>query len=263
MDANKLHHRLEELIKEINYHNYRYHVLDAPLISDYEYDRLITELRNIEADHPEWITPDSPSQRAGAKPLDKFVKVRHPKPILSLANAFNESDVKAWFDRISRINPKVKNLGFVVEPKIDGLTVVLHYDKGIFVQGATRGDGIIGEDITANLKTIRSLPLSIPTHSKGPKPPDSLVVRGESFITLKDFEKLNKRLEESGAATYQNPRNTAAGSLRQLDPNLTAKRPLTMLIYAIVTSSSNLPATELDTLEYIKDLSINRRWFKR
>lgn len=254
MDEQKLHNRLDELKREINYHNYQYHVLDTPVISDYEYDKLIKELRDIEAVHPDWITSDSPSQRAGAEPLDKFIKVRHPAPILSLANAFTEDDVEAWFERVSKIDPRVKTTGFVVEPKIDGLTVVLHYQNGLFVQGATRGDGIIGEDITANLKTVRALPLSIPLEAKGPTPPTEIVVRGEAFMTVKEFEKLNKRLEEAGETTYQNPRNTAAGSLRQLDPGLTAKRPLTILIYAIVGGNGNIPSTQIDRLEFLKSL---------
>ncbi len=245
---------LEQIKKEINYHDYRYHVLDSPVISDYEYDQLVKELRKIEAAHPDWITPDSPSQRAGAKPLDRFVKVRHPAPILSLANAFNDADVYAWLERISRLDTKVRESDFVVEPKIDGLTIVLHYQDGLFVQGATRGDGIIGEDITANLRTMRVLPLTIPMDPNGPRPPAELVVRGEAFITIKDFEKLNKRLEEAGEVTYQNPRNTAAGSLRQLDPGLTAKRPLTMLIYAIITASGPVPMTQAERLNYLKAL---------
>jgi DNA ligase (NAD+) len=254
MNEQELHHRLDNLKREINYHNYRYHVLDAPVISDYEYDILIKELREIEFGHPEWITPDSPSQRAGAEPLEKFVKVRHPAPILSLANAFNETDVQAWFERVSKIDSRVRRTGFVVEPKIDGLTVVIHYQDGFFVQGATRGDGIVGEDITANLKTVRALPLKIPLDAKGPTPPSQLVVRGEAFITIKEFEKLNKRLEEAGEATYQNPRNTAAGSLRQLDPGLTATRPLTILTYAIVSGDGNLPMTQRDRLQYLSSL---------
>lgn len=246
--------RLNELKRQINYHNYRYHVLDSPVISDYEYDKLVTELHDIETSHPEWITPDSPSQRTGASPLDKFTKIRHPGPILSLANAFDDEDVKAWFDRIRRLDDRVKRAGFVVEPKIDGLTVVLHYLDGLFVQGATRGDGVIGEDITANLRTIRALPLKLPVDEKGPNPPPMLVVRGEAFITIKDFEKLNKRLEEAGEMTYQNPRNTAAGSLRQLDPGLTASRPLTLLIYAVVAGNGNIPNTQIERLSYLKSL---------
>ena len=228
---------MEQLRKEINFHNYRYHVLDAPLISDYEYDQMLQKLRSLEAIHPEWITPDSPTQRAGASALDRFVKVNHPAPILSLANAFTAEDVRAWYERILRLDDRVTKSRFVLEPKIDGLTVVLHYEKGIFVLGATRGDGEIGEDITANLRTVRTVPLRIPVHDQGVSAPERLVVRAEAFIMIKDFEALNRSLEEAGEKTYLNPRNTAAGSLRQLDPSLTAERPLTILAYAIVDSS--------------------------
>jgi DNA ligase (NAD+) len=253
-EEQKLIDRLVQLKSEINYHNYRYHVLDDPVISDYEYDKLLGELRKIENDHPDWITSDSPSQRAGAAPLDKFSKIRHPAPILSLANAFTAEDVNAWFDRISKLDPQVKSTDFVVEPKIDGLTVVLHYQDGIFVQGATRGDGTIGEDITANLQTVRAMPLKLPVEPNGQIPPNSLVVRGEAFIPLKEFEKLNQRLEEAGEATYQNPRNTAAGSLRQLDPGLTATRPLTILVYAIVDADGSVPDTQVNLLRYLTSL---------
>ncbi len=258
MDKNKtdveVRDRLEKLKQEINFHNYRYHVMDSPVISDYEYDKLVNELRQIESEHPEWVTPDSPSQRAGAMPLDKFTKVRHPGPILSLANAFVEEDVLAWFDRVSRLDSRVKTTGFVVEPKIDGLTVVLHYQDGIFVQGATRGDGVIGEDITANLKTVRALPLKLPVDGKGPAPRGTLVVRGEAFMTLKEFARLNKRLEEAGETAYQNPRNTAAGSLRQLDPKLTASRNLTLLVYAVVVGNGSVPNTQAERLKYLGGL---------
>jgi DNA ligase (NAD+) len=254
MNDQELHNHLEELKQQINYHLYRYHVLDSPVISDYEYDMLVKELVEIESSHPSWVTPDSPSQRAGAKPLDKFVKVSHPAPILSLANAFDADDIYAWFERVSRLDSRVRNTGFVVEPKIDGLTVVLHYENGIFAQGATRGDGIIGEDITANLKTIRALPLKIPVQDNGLTPPTEIVVRGEAFINIKDFEQLNNRLEEAGEATYQNPRNTAAGSLRQLDPGLTATRPLTILVYAIVLANGPTPVTQTELLTYLSSL---------
>ena len=250
----EVHQRLEELRDEINFHIYRYHVLDSPVISDYEYDRLLTELNQIEAEHPEWIKPDSPTQRVGPKPAEKFVKVQHPAPILSLANAFDTEDVQAWYNRILKLDDRVAQADFVIQPKIDGLTVVLHYQDGYFVQGATRGDGIVGEGITSNLKTIRSLPLKVPVLAGGPTPPTRLVVRGEAFISIKEFEALNRRLEEAGEKTYLNPRNTAAGSLRQLDPSLTATRPLTMLIYQIVDSTSPMPASELDTLAYLRDL---------
>jgi len=228
---------ITRLQKEINYHNYRYHVLDDPIISDYEYDMMIKRLQELEKRHPDMVTPDSPTQRTGAKPVDKFQKVVHPAPILSLANAFNVDDLQAWYERILRLDSRVARSAFVMEPKIDGLTVVLHYQNGVFVKGATRGDGEIGEDITENLKTIRALPLKIPVHNTDLTIPQNLVVRGECFIKTKDFERLNAELAAKGEKTYQNPRNTAAGSLRQLDPSVTRERPLTLLTYAIVDSS--------------------------
>lgn len=252
-----IHQRLEQLREQINYHNYRYHVLDDPVISDYEYDQLVNELNRIEIQHPEWITPDSPSQRAGSATLDRFVKVSHPAPILSLGNAFDEQGVRAWYERILKIDERVTQADYVVEPKIDGLTVVLHYQDGLFVLGATRGDGEVGEDITSNLRTVRSLPLKIPVNPDGPSAPASLVVRGEAFIGLKDFEELNLRLLQAGEKTYLNPRNTAAGSLRQLDPGLTATRPLALLTYTVV-AQDGLPGspllTEVETLQYLRDL---------
>lgn len=253
-DLDHLRRRLEELRRQIHFHNYRYHVLDAPLISDYEYDRLMAELRQIEADHPEWVTPDSPTQRTGAPPLDRFAKVRHPAPILSLANAFDAEGVRAWFERIRKLDGRVETADFVVEPKIDGLTVVLHYRQGVFTLGATRGDGEVGEEITENLRTVRALPLRLPVDPKGPPAPSKLVVRGEAFITLKDFEALNRRLQEAGERTYLNPRNTAAGSLRQLDPALAAARPLTLLAYAVVESDGVLPETQWERLAYLRAL---------
>ena len=265
----------EELKQRVNEHNYRYHVLDAPLISDLEYDRLLNELKALEAEHPDWITPDSPTQRAGAAPLDKFDKVRHPAPILSLSNAFGADDARAWFERIQKLDPRVASAKFTVEPKIDGLSVMLHYRNGVFVQGATRGDGEIGEDITANLRTVGVVPLRIPVVSREQRVendqlslfkedqslvsnhllPDYLVVRGEAFIEIEDFETLNQKLEEAGAKTYLNPRNTAAGSLRQLDPTLTASRPLTLLVYQIVYSEGGeVPTSQWEVLEYLKQL---------
>lgn len=254
MNGNNERNRMNKLIKELNFHNYRYHVLDVPIISDAEYDRLLLELREIESRHPDWIMPDSPSQRAGAAVSPKFKKLAHPRPILSLANAFTTDDLSAWVERISKLDDRVKKAEFVVEPKIDGLTVVIHYEDGVLVRGATRGDGEIGEEITANLRTIRSLPLRIPVSSDGPNPPHRLVVRGEAFIYLKEFIALNQRLTDAGERTYQNPRNTAAGSLRQLDASLTAQRPLAILTYDIVESDGILPRTQWDLLQYLKAL---------
>jgi DNA ligase (NAD+) len=249
------HDRYEELKEQVHLHNYRYHVLDAPLISDLEYDRLLNELKAIEGEHPDWVTPDSPTQRAGAAPLDKFEKVQHPAPILSLANAFGADEARAWFERVKKLDERVASAKFVVEPKIDGLSVVLHYRDGVFVQGASRGNGEVGEDITGNLRTVRSIPLRIPVNADGPQPPSYLVVRGEAFIEIHDFEELNKKLEEAGLKTYLNPRNTAAGSLRQLDPALTASRPLTLLVYQIVASEgSAVPTSQWEVLEYLKAL---------
>jgi len=255
-----LHQRLERLRQQIREHNYRYYVLNAPLISDAEYDALMRELRAIEAAHPEWVTPDSPSQRVGAPPADGFAKVRHPAPILSLANAFSAADVRAWYARLLKLEPRVAGAGFVVEPKIDGLTVVLHYRSGLLVQGATRGDGEVGEDITANIRTIRAVPLKIPlAQSAGagmtPRPPAYLVVRGEAFMFVRDFAALNEQLRQAGERTYLNPRNTAAGSLRQLDPGVTASRPLTVLTYQIVhAEGGDIPDTQWETLNYLRAL---------
>ena len=194
--------RYEELKSQFHFHNYRYHVLDAPVINDLEYDRLLNELKKIEADHPDWVTPDSPTQRAGGKPADRFDKVRHPAPILSLANAFGADDARAWLERISKIDDRVEKAKSVVEPKIVGLSVVLHYRDGIFVQGATRGDGEVGEDITSNSRTVRAIPLRIPVQTGDQisvvRPPSYLVVRGEAFLPIKEFEELNRKLEEAG-----------------------------------------------------------------
>jgi DNA ligase (NAD+) len=243
---------LISLQKNVNYHNYRYHVLDDPIISDYEYDKMLKKLRDLESKYPDLITPDSPTQRSGAQPLEKFQKVYHPAPILSLANAFNRDDLIAWYDRIVKLDARVKRSGFVLEPKIDGLTVVLHYINGVFVQGATRGDGEVGEDVTANLRTVRALPLRIPVENVDVRVPERIVVRGEVFILKKDFENLNQKLEAAGEKTYQNPRNTAAGSLRQLDPVITSSRPLNLLTYAIVNSSEKVVNTQWETLRTLK-----------
>ncbi len=257
MSENDLHAHLLHLRETLRYHSYLYYVLASPTISDYEYDRLYQELLSIEREHPEWITPDSPSQRVGTEPSEKFEKVAHPAPILSLGNAFNFSDVEAWLERIAKVDERVLNADFTLEPKLDGLSVVLHYRDGYFVQGATRGNGEIGEDITPNLRTIQSLPLKIPVQKPGEKkvtskPPPYLVVRGEAFFFLDEFAKLNQRLEEAGEKTYVNPRNTASGTLRQLDPQLTATRPLAILIYQVVHAEGEVPQTQWETLEFLK-----------
>jgi DNA ligase (NAD+) len=245
----------QALKEELHFHNYRYHVLNDPVISDYEFDQKLKRLKAIEEAHPDWVTPDSPSQCAGPPPLAQFVKVEHPAPILSLGNAFGETDLREWHARIARLDDRVEQANFTVEPKLDGLTVVLHYQNGRFVQGATRGNGEVGEDITENLRTINALPLHIPISADGPPVPEMLVVRGEALITKADFEVLNQRLEDAGSKTYLNPRNTAAGSLRQLDSRITAQRPLTLLVYAIVHhEGGEIPATQWETLGYLRAL---------
>ena len=253
MGEKELKQELEKLRSEINYHNYLYNTLDQPEISDDDYDQLFIRLKAIEADHPDWVSPDSPTQRSGAKPLDRFKKVQHPRPILSLANGFGSQDARDWYSRILKLDTAVSQTDYLLEPKLDGLTVVLHYENGFFVMGATRGDGTVGEDITENLKTLPSLPLKIPV-KPGTEAPERLIVRGECLMFKKDFDHLNAELEKAGEKAYLNPRNTAAGSLRQLDPKITAKRPLKLFIYQIVESSASTPGTQIGVLDYLSGL---------
>ena len=247
--------KIAKLRDEINYHLYRYHVLDAPVISDAEYDELYRELAALEAEHPELVTPDSPTQRAGAEPLDAFEKVTHPAPILSLANAFDAADLRAWRARIGRLLPNPDmSLDYTVEPKLDGLSVALTYRDGVFVQGATRGNGEVGEDITQNLRAIRSLPPRLPIDPDSPLPPPSyLVVRGEAFFPLDKFEAFNLARMEAGQPAYMNPRNAAAGSLRQLDPKVTAARPLARYLYDFIAwDGVNVPDTQWQRLALLR-----------
>lgn len=248
--------RIQQLRIEINHHLYRYHVLDSPIISDAEYDALYHELQALEAEHPELVTPNSPTQRAGAPPSDAFRKVAHPTPILSLMNAFDAEDLLAWRTRIGRLLPEEVDLDYVVEPKLDGLTVVLTYREGRFVLGATRGNGIVGEDVTVNLRTLRSVPKRIPVNPGSTLAvPDYLVVRGEVFIPLDKFEELNTERAAAGEAIYMNPRNTAAGSLRQLDPSKTAERPLRLYCYDIVAAEGGaIPMNQWERLAYLQEL---------
>jgi DNA ligase (NAD+) len=249
--------RIDELVRQVNFHNYRYHVLDDPVISDAEYDALYHELLALEKAHPELIRPDSPSQRVGAEPTDKFAKLVHPAPILSLSNCFDLSDLRAWRVRIGRMLPAETHLDYVAEPKFDGLSVVLHYEQGRFVRGATRGNGEVGEDITANLRTIHSLPLRVPVGSAPAspvaevEPPSWLVVRGEVFINRSDFEEMNARLVAAGDKPFANPRNAAAGSLRQLDPSVTAGRPLALYCYDVVAADGLALETQVEVMDYL------------
>ncbi|MEM7330613.1 MAG: NAD-dependent DNA ligase LigA [Chloroflexota bacterium] len=241
----------------LNYHLYRYHVLDAPVISDAEYDKLYHELVALEAEHPHLLTPDSPTQRAGAEPLEGFEKVEHAAPILSLQNAFNAEDLFAWRKRIGRHLPDPDaKLEYVVEPKLDGLTVVLTYENGLLVQGATRGNGRVGEGILQNLRTIPAIPQRIPVDPQSELiPPATAVIRGEVFFLLDKFEKFNASRLEQGEAVYMNPRNAAAGSLRQLDSSITAERPLTIYCYDFIFwEGGQIPDKQWERLDYLRQL---------
>jgi DNA ligase (NAD+) len=244
--------RAAELRRLLNFHAYRYHVLDAPVVSDAEFDRLLQELQALEQSHPGLRTPDSPTQRVGGGVAEGFGRVFHPAPILSLGNAYTADEVRAWLDRATRIDPRAAGAEFVVEPKMDGLTVVLTYERGLFTQGATRGDGEVGEDVTANLRTVRNLPLRIPVEQDGPAVPRRLVVRGEAYIPVADFEAMNERLSQAGERTFLNPRNAAAGALRQLDSSLTAARPIRFLAYAVVEAERGAPRTQWEALQFLR-----------
>jgi DNA ligase (NAD+) len=220
--------RVEELTRELNEHNYRYYVLDDPLVSDAEYDRLFRELVELEEKYPQYRLPDSPTQRVGAEPLEAFGTLVHRTPMLSLENAMNEGEIREFIRRVRKELGENHNLTWVGEPKLDGLGVELIYEKGIFTAGATRGDGYRGENITQNLKTIRQIPLKL----RGDDIPDIVEVRGEVMISHENFETLNREREKAGESLFANPRNAAAGSLRQLDPSVTARRPLEIFIYS-------------------------------
>ncbi len=252
--------RAAQLRREIERHNYLYYVLDAPEISDAEFDALVHALRTLEAEHPELVTPDSPTQRVGGAPAAGFVRVTHSAPMLSLDNAFNSDDVRLWGERIQRRlagTELEQSLRVVVEPKIDGLAVSLTYRDGYFVQGATRGDGLVGEDVTANLRTVPSVPLRIPLETGfGPPPPlpPVLDVRGEIYMPKDRFAELNRRLTEAGERTFANPRNAAAGSLRQLDPTVTAQRPLRLIAYYVARPDELGVTSQWELLETLRRL---------
>ena len=239
--------RARKLREIIEYHNYRYYVLDDPEIPDIEYDHLLRELQDLEARYPDLITANSPTQRVGARPLEKFAEVRHELPMLSLENAFSEAELRAFDRRVcDRLN--IQQAEYVAEPKLDGLAVSLLYEQGELVRAATRGDGTTGEDITQNARTINSIPLRL----VGKGWPKKLEVRGEVFMPRAGFEQLNARAREKGEKTFANPRNAAAGSLRQLDPKVTATRPLEIYCYAVGVSSGTLPSKHYTMLQKLK-----------
>ena len=236
--------RAAELRAAIEQHNHSYYVLDQPAVSDAEYDRLFRELQSLELAHPELLTPDSPTQRVGAAPLAAFAEIRHATPMLSLNNAFDREEVEA-FDRRVREALGTDRVEYAAEPKFDGLAVSLVYENGLLVSGATRGDGSTGENVTTNLRTVRSIPLRL----RGGQPPARLEVRGEVLMLKSDFTRLNARQNERGEKTFANPRNAAAGSLRQLDPRITATRPLTFFAYGTDAAASGLYKRHSETLD--------------
>jgi DNA ligase (NAD+) len=242
--------RAEELRRQIAYHDRRYYVLDDPEISDPEYDDLLRELRKIEEEHPELLTPDSPTQRVGGKPLDKFQHVEHHEPMLSLANARDEDELRAWAKRVERqlerLDISGREIRYVTEPKVDGLAISLTYENGVFTRGATRGDGRIGEDVTQNLKTIKAIPLSIDDG------PELVEVRGEVYLPITGFTKVNEQRAQEGQATFANPRNAAAGSLRQLDSEITASRPLSIWCYGVAALRGWEPTSHSESLEWLR-----------
>jgi DNA ligase (NAD+) len=243
--------RADELRRLIGYHDHRYYVLDDPEISDPEYDDLMRELKGIEEEHPELLTLDSPTQRVGGAPLDKFNQVEHHEPMLSLANARDEEELRAWAKRVERqlerLDISGREIRYVTEPKVDGLAISLTYENGVFTRGATRGDGRIGEDVTQNLKTIKAIPLLIEDA------PELVEVRGEVYLPLAGFAKVNEQRAQDGQPTFANPRNAAAGSLRQLDSSITATRPLSIWCYGVTALRGWEPASHSESLGWLRE----------
>jgi len=245
--------RITELVRLLNYHAYRYYVLDAPEVSDEQYDAWYRELQDLEAEHPDLVRPDSPTQRVGAAPLEAFGTVRHGVPMLSLDNAFSPDELREFDARLKRFLDidATADLEYVCELKIDGLAVSLTYEHGVFVRGATRGDGTTGEDITQNLRTLRAIPLGL----QG-TPPMRVEMRGEAFMLKPAFERLNREREEAGEPRFANPRNAAAGSVRQLDPSITAGRKLDAFFYGTGLLEGHALATHAEELDYLRGLGL-------
>jgi DNA ligase (NAD+) len=241
--------QINALRNELDRHNHLYHVLDQPEISDAQYDALMSELRDLEQANPELVTAESPTQRVGAEPAEGFADVRHPVPMLSLSNAFDDEEFRAWFQRTANLLER-EDFDLVCELKYDGLAVALTYEDGVFVRGATRGNGLVGEDVTQNLRTIKSIPLK--TLDDGV--PTRFEVRGEVFFPKSKFQRFNEEREAQGLSAYATPRNTAAGSLRQLDPRMTAERPLDFFVYGLGYAEGDVPVTQWDILSYLGEL---------
>lgn len=262
LDLDKARRRAEELRRAIVEHEYRYYVLDNPIISDAEFDALVRELKEIEEKYPELVTPDSPTQRVGGKVASSFRSVPHSRPVLSLSNAFTFGELEAFYRRIQESIDSDRAYCYVIEPKIDGLTVVLRYREGVLELGLTRGDGLSGEDVTANVKTIGSIPLRLRASERGL--PSFLEVRGEVYFPLAEFGEFNAKREEEGLTPFANPRNAAAGSLRQLDPRVTAQRPLRALFYEVRTvEGMSIPKTEEESLEFLRALGFPVPYYEK
>ncbi len=255
--ADDLARRAAALREQLHDHSYRYYVLNDPVLTDADYDHLYHELKQLEDEHPELITPDSPTQRTGSDLTEGFPKVRHPSPVLSLSNAFSADDLLAWEERNRRLLPADAQLDYVLEPKLDGLAIVITYEHGMLVQAATRGNGEVGDDVTANVRTIRTVPLRVPRRADGPPPPARLVVRGEVLFLKADFEALNQRQRAAGAPLYVNARNTASGTLKQKDSRITAARPLTAYIYDVLDSVGIVLDTQGEMLDYLEQMGFN------
>jgi DNA ligase (NAD+) len=249
MTKEDVHAEIEKLRREIDHHNYLYHVLDSPEITDAEFDRLMRRLTELEEQHPEFITPDSPTQRVGGAPLEEFGTVEHTVPMLSLGNAFSHDEIREFDKRVRKALGE-KEIVYVVEPKYDGSAIELVYEDGVFVRGSTRGDGVRGEDVTQNLRTIRTVPLKLKFDSHIPA---RLEARGEVILYKKDFEEMNRIRAEKGEPLFANPRNAAAGSLRQLDPKITASRPLRIFIYGRGVIENHEFETHWETLQAFRD----------
>ena len=250
MNRAEAEQRIGDLRAEIVQHDYRYYVLDAPSVPDAEYDRLMRELQALEAKFPDLVTPESPSQRVGGEPLEGFEEVRHATPMLSLANAFSADEIQQFHQRVAR-GLEIDQVDYVAEPKLDGVAIALHYADGRLQQAATRGDGATGEDVTSNVRTIAAIPLQLRQRKGSAAWPSSLEVRGEIYMPLAGFEAWNVKMREQGGKEFVNPRNAAAGSLRQLDPKLTAQRPLAFYAYAMV-AAEGLPESHYDALQLLK-----------
>lgn len=245
--------RIEQLRKELNYHNYRYYVLDSPVVSDAEYDALMRELVELEEKYPELVTPESPTQRVGAQPAEAFGTIRHSLPMLSLDNVTERAEVAAWIGRMQNQLGRDEAIEIAAEPKIDGASIELVYEHGLFRAGSTRGDGITGEDVTQNLRTIKTVPLRL---LEDVQVPEYLEVRGEVYIETADFEELNRQRAARGEELFANPRNAAAGSLRQLDPRITASRPLQLLVHGLGTVRGATFHKHSEAMNYLAKLGL-------